>query len=63
MFLPAKLTFGGKMGRILNPDKFWEISAGPLIGQKVPFQDQASSTITRGPSNNHRPKQEQNGSA
>ena len=28
-----------------NPDKL----AGPLFGQKVPFQDQASPTITWGP--------------
>jgi hypothetical protein len=51
--------FGGKKGPDLesgqilgnfgearcHPDKF----AGPLTGQKVPFQDQASPNITRGP--------------
>ena len=54
-----RTILGQKMGQIWRSGQFWgnfwearynpDKSAGPLSGQKLPFQDQASPTITRGP--------------
>ena len=55
-----RTILGRKIGQIWRSGQFWENfgearynldkSAEPLSGQKLPFRDQASPTIPRGPS-------------